>query len=220
MALGLLAGGARGVVGSMGMAYGSLAPPLSGADLLALHFWRGLKEGLTMGEALLQAKLSLVREMVEGQGFLDGEDQKTVLSFVLYGDPSLRAKVALPRSKGRVLQRLASLPCPSIICGRKPQRLEVAGEVMAKVRKYLEEKVPLATRSELKVAYQALCGEGCDCNGKCFLKGKGPGEKAAPVNLVFTAEQQAPVVGDGTLRQLLRITTDPGGNVLKVAVSR
>ena len=35
----------------------------------------------------MQAKVDLVREMNRRQGYLDGEDQKTLISFVLYGDP-------------------------------------------------------------------------------------------------------------------------------------
>ena len=35
----------------------------------------------------MQAKVGLVREMTQRQGYLDGEDQKTLISFVLYGDP-------------------------------------------------------------------------------------------------------------------------------------
>ena len=35
----------------------------------------------------MKAKIELVQEMNKRQGFLDGEDQKTLISFSLYGDP-------------------------------------------------------------------------------------------------------------------------------------
>lgn len=79
--------GTQTFIGSTCIAYGSITPPLIAADYLAETFWQKVLEGLPAGYALMQAKLSLAEEMVKTQGFLDGEDQKTLLSFVLYGDP-------------------------------------------------------------------------------------------------------------------------------------
>jgi len=90
LALKFLSIGTYGVVASTVIAYGSVTSPLIGADLLGFLFWRYLREGYTTGEALVQAKIDFVREMNRRQGFLDGEDQKTLLSFVLYGDPMVR----------------------------------------------------------------------------------------------------------------------------------
>ena len=87
LALKFMAIGAMGFVGSTVISYGSVGMPLIGADFLGWLFWGHMKEGLTAGEALMQAKIGLVKEMTQRQGFLDGEDQKTLISFVLYGDP-------------------------------------------------------------------------------------------------------------------------------------
>jgi len=77
----------QGFVGSTCIAYGSVFTPLIGADLLAFIFWKYLKDGYSFGESLLQAKNGLINIMSQRQGYLDGEDQKTIMSFVLYGDP-------------------------------------------------------------------------------------------------------------------------------------
>mgnify|MGYP001081235206 CR=1 FL=1 len=69
------------------MAYGSIAAPLAAADLLGHTFWRYLHEGFPAGEALRQAKIHLASSMSQRQGYLDGEDQKTLISFILFGDP-------------------------------------------------------------------------------------------------------------------------------------
>jgi tetratricopeptide (TPR) repeat protein len=79
--------GTRTFIGSTCIAYGSVMPPLIAADYLAEAFWQRVKSGEPAGYALMQAKLSLAEEMTRIQGFLDGEDQKTILSFVLFGDP-------------------------------------------------------------------------------------------------------------------------------------
>jgi hypothetical protein len=79
--------GTHAFIGSTCIAYGSVTPPLIAADFLAETFWKQVLEGQSTGYALMQAKLSLAEEMVKSQGFLDGEDQKTILSFILLGDP-------------------------------------------------------------------------------------------------------------------------------------
>lgn len=87
LSLKCLISGTESFIGSTCIAYGSVTPPLIAADYLANMFWEKVLEGLPAGYALMQAKLSLAEEMIKTQGFLDGEDQKTLLSFVLYGDP-------------------------------------------------------------------------------------------------------------------------------------
>lgn len=79
--------GTKSFVGSTCIAYGSVTMPLISADYLANSFWEQVLEGQAAGYALMKAKLNLAEEMTREQGFLDGEDQKTILSFVLYGDP-------------------------------------------------------------------------------------------------------------------------------------
>ena len=87
MALKFLATGANCLIGSTCVAYGSISTPLIGADLLANYFLKFVQNGISTGEAFIKAKVEFVHEMKRRQNFLDGEDQKTLLSFVLYGDP-------------------------------------------------------------------------------------------------------------------------------------
>jgi tetratricopeptide (TPR) repeat protein len=87
LSLKCLDSGTRSFIGSTCIAYGSVTLPLIAADYLAEVFWQKIKSGEPAGYALMQAKLWLAEEMTRVQGFLDGEDQKTILSFVLYGDP-------------------------------------------------------------------------------------------------------------------------------------
>jgi len=94
--------GSMGFVGSTVISYGSVGTPLIGADLLGWQFWKNLKDGQTAGEALMQAKIALVKEMTQRQGFLDGEDQKTLISFVLYGDPLVGYEVKAAEAKTMV----------------------------------------------------------------------------------------------------------------------
>jgi hypothetical protein len=70
---------------------------VSEADLIALHFFHNVSKGMTSGEGLVNARAQLAASAVREQGSLDNDDRKTLLQFVLFGDPTLRVK---PRSAG------------------------------------------------------------------------------------------------------------------------
>ncbi|NPV06616.1 MAG: hypothetical protein HPY83_01480 [Anaerolineae bacterium] len=94
--------GAGALLGSTAMSYGALASPVSGADLLVKDFLQLVVAGVPLGEALLLAKLAFARTMMDTQGFLDAEDQKTLLTFVLLGHPTLRLAVGSPQSQSHL----------------------------------------------------------------------------------------------------------------------
>ena len=77
-------------VGSTMIAFGSLVPPISAADVLAKYFFQYVKDGLPYGIAFLNAKQDYAKKMIRlGLFHVDEVDAKTLLEFVLYGDPSL-----------------------------------------------------------------------------------------------------------------------------------
>jgi hypothetical protein len=81
-----------GFCGSTTIAYGPAKPPSSEADLLVKYFFEYLVQGMTLGESFKNAKLDFARKALRRQGFLDDDDKKTLLQFVLYGDPTLRIR--------------------------------------------------------------------------------------------------------------------------------
>jgi hypothetical protein len=96
MALAFLSTGSLCVTGSTCVAYGAIIPPLSEADLIALHFLRNAGKGMALGEALVNARAQMAAAAVSKQGYLDEDDRKTLLQFVLFGDPtqSVRSRSA------------------------------------------------------------------------------------------------------------------------------
>ena len=77
-------------IGSTMIAYGSDVPPISAADVLAKYFFQYVKEGFPYGLAFLNAKQDYAKKMIRlGLFHVDEVDAKTLLEFVLYGDPSL-----------------------------------------------------------------------------------------------------------------------------------
>ena len=119
LCLKFLHSGTRAMVASTKIAYGSVDAPLIGADLLGRCFWQNINQGLPAGEALRRAKLQMAQDMTQRQGFLDGEDQKTLISFVLYGDPLAVAPAArgLTRHTGKPLS-LPKLRRPVTVCDK------------------------------------------------------------------------------------------------------
>jgi len=90
LALAFLARGAAGFVGATAISYGPPAPPPGEADLIALHFLRAVQQpGTTLGAAFVAARAGMLRDTLARQCTLDEDDQKTLLEFVLYGDPTI-----------------------------------------------------------------------------------------------------------------------------------
>jgi hypothetical protein len=87
IALAFLESGVSGFLGSTVTSYGPALPPPSEADLLVAGFLRHAAAGAPLGQALLRAKVEFAEQMLERQGFLDGDDRKTLLEFVLFADP-------------------------------------------------------------------------------------------------------------------------------------
>ncbi len=108
IALTMIGKGVQAFIGSTTISYGSITTPLIGADLFGYLILSALRDGLSIGAAMLKAKVEFVREMNRRQGYLDGEDQKTLISFVLYGDPLATYH---PNQSIRKYRPAGSYPC-------------------------------------------------------------------------------------------------------------
>lgn len=241
MTLKFLASGTQVVVGSTCTSYGSVTTPLIAADLLGHAFWKLLRAGLPAGEALRRAKIHLAREMHRRQGYLDGEDQKTLISFVYYGDPLVQPTDLNNsyRTKG-VLRPLNPAEAVKTVCERNhgsngEAHQGEAGEApsqetISKVKSVVEKYLPGMMDAEMSFSEpQAAClGRGHTCPTSQL------GAKTIPLHLpkrnVITLSKQ--VVGkslngepkNGNTRQVhhhyARLTMDESGQVVKLSISR
>lgn len=214
IALRLLALGALAFVGSTRVSYGAITPPLVCADLIGHYFWAGLLGRLSVGEALLYAKVSLAREMQQRQGYLDGEDQKTLLSFVLYGDPALPATTHRPLPAER-----EKLSCPPLLCQHPPRQAKsaVSARLIDTVEQTIALNLPHMLHAPMHAERIKLCSGAC--SRRCrHVSGKAA--RPAAEQWAFTLRKEIPVAGEGAHRQVVKVTVDPQGNVLKMSVSR
>lgn len=223
LALKFLASGSHAVVGSTEISYGSVTPPLIAADLLGRYFWDQLNLGLPVGEALRRAKLSLVAEMHRRQGYLDGEDQKTLISFVLYGDPLYVAQPlprgTAPKAPARPSRRPKDMKIACALGAANIPADDLQPETLDRVKTIVAQYLPGLADANAKVHSQH-----CGCDGRDHLCPCSQlGMKSAP------AETQQTVVvtltkhiSDGGRKHVhfARLTLDSTGKVLKLAVSR
>ncbi|HSH80682.1 MAG TPA: hypothetical protein VLA19_19300, partial [Herpetosiphonaceae bacterium] len=200
MALRFLERGVFAFVGSTATAYGSVALPLGGADILAQQVFQNLRRGQPIGRALLLARDWMARETVERQGYLDPDDAKTLLSFVLLGDPwatpyakpVTQSKLALPALEPIVAQRR-----PILATSVSPAAAELAQRLVAKI-------APQLARAPLVALGQGRPGR--------IAKGQAGA-------IVFSATNEIATVDGRRAEQIARITVSHGA-ARKVLLSR
>ncbi len=219
MALKFLYAGTLAVIGCTCTAYGSIATPLIAADLLGHSFWRYLQDGYYVGEALRLAKIYLAEEMHRRQGYLDGEDQKTLISFVLYGDPLAQTYLG-KRVKKSILRPQTAPPDVKTICDRASDKESKApDEVLEHVKQVVEQYLPGMMGANLIFSQEHISCTDSDhhCSRKNSDQKSAFPEK--PNRRVVTLSKQ--VKRDNLLHpRYARLTLDNQGKVVKLAVSR
>jgi len=233
MAYRFLEHGTLAFAGSTCVSYGAINMPLTAADYLGNIFWNGIRQGLPAGESLRRAKIALAREMHKRQGYLDGEDQKTLISFVLFGDPLTQPLSTKSQAKG-ILRPQKPQRVPNTICDHSTEYAEnqqLNPETLMQVKRVVERYLP-----GMKDARLSLRNEQVVCHQKCHLcamkesaKAKGNPEGNEPAEIVKekTRRPRRVVIlskQKETKSQrhyhYARLTLDEKGRVVKLVVSR
>ncbi len=223
LALKFLDSGTQAVIGSTVTSYGSITTPLIAADLLGHSFWKMLRLGMPAGEALRRAKISLAREMHTRQGYLDGEDQKTLISFILYGDPLAQPlvldAVPLPKTVMRAQKPSAQV---KTVCDRVGDRAisqPVPQDVMARVKGVVEQYLPgmQNARLEYNQVHAECRGDNHSCPTAQF-KTKSPSADSPARRVVVLSKQVES--NPYTHHHYARMTFDTEGKITKLSVSR
>jgi len=212
LSLKFLDSGTSTFIGSTCIAYGSVTMPLVAADYLAEKCWRQLLDGQPAGYALMQAKLSLAEEMTHLQGFLDGEDQKTILSFVLFGDPLA------------VYDHLQAMPKPLFRIKSSPKVKTISDSDM--VPTYDSSKMPKNVSKEVKKVVEKYL-PGLD-NAKMHMSKsfvqKGVLEQEnrnlTPNRYIVTLQKSFEQDQETTHQHFARMTFNKRGKLVKFTTSR
>jgi hypothetical protein len=226
ISLKFLASGTHAVVGSTCISYGSLTTPLTSADLLGRVFWNLLQEGFTAGESLRRAKIHLTREMHNRQGFLDAEDQKTLISFVLFGDPLAQPFQVRVNPKTTPHLSDAAVPVPTV-CERSCEGeagSTVSLETIAHLKSVVAQYLPGMNDAQVNLYHEHqtcsnLCGN-CGSGKQCCLsqansKNPSPIKTRRRVVTLSKNFEHAQHIH----RQYARLTLDEQGKIVKMVVS-
>jgi hypothetical protein len=226
ISLKFLASGTHAVVGSTCISYGSLSTPLSSADLLGQVFWNLLQEGFTAGESLRRAKIHLTREMNRRQGFLDAEDQKTLISFVLFGDPlaqPFRTKVS-PKITPHLSDSTVSVPTVCEHSCESETETPVSLETITHLKSIVAQYLPGMNDADVSLSKEQQSGSNscgnCGCDKKCVLS-----QMNAKNNPQITSHRRVVTLSKNferahhVHRQYARLTLDEQGKIIKMVVS-
>ena len=226
VALQFLRRGSRIVAGSTVTSYGSVTGSLIAADLLSNYFWRYLREGFSSGEALQKAKISLARKMHKRQGYLDGEDQKTLISFVLYGDPLTTIRTARSEKGSHAKttgRRQTTPPVVKMVCDKSMVSESLPTDVLKQVRQVVKKYLPGMEGAQLTISEEhGLCaGKGHSCPTSQL--GTKSFASPSPQRRVVTMRKSVRVSHNGAKavhQHYARVTFNGRGKVVKLAVSR
>lgn len=214
-----IASGARAFVGSTGISYGSISTPLIAADLLGRAFWSYLREGYPSGEALRRAKIYLAREMHSRQGYLDGEDQKTLISFILFGDPMAEG-YENPRKRKTLLRQVNLPSIPKIVCDRATPEASshsIPEEVLQQVKGVVSAYLPGMQGANLSLSEEHTTCVGHTCPTAQFSgKSLPPTQPKRQVVVLSKKIEHA----NHSHAQYARLKLDQEGKVVKLVVSR
>lgn len=152
-----LSEGALAFVGSTVNAYGSAAPPLLGADLLFERMTRYLADGMPIGMALHFARLEFAQIMYDRQGFLDDVDMKTLIEFILLGDPwaAVKGSQIQPSiqhtSHSGSLKLLTLARVPKVVRRMNLRETDVSPDMLRRAKEILQKYLPNDSASPLSI---------------------------------------------------------------------
>jgi hypothetical protein len=226
LCLKFLASGSRTVVGSTKISYGSINPPLIAADLLGRLFWEQLRKNTPVGEALRRAKIKLATEMHRRQGFLDGEDQKTLISFVLYGDPLFSPSKEPSRRRRKSIQRQkitnVEVKTACALGGPDLAATDAAQVPLDQVKSIMANYLPGMADAELTVHTQTCSCSGVDHSCPTAQLGSKTPEmiQTDHGDLMQVTFSKRISTEDHNHPRFARLTLNQNGKVIKLAVSR
>ncbi|MFN2299171.1 MAG: hypothetical protein ACK2UB_10005 [Anaerolineales bacterium] len=210
-----LANGTRALAGSTKICYGAAASPLIAADLLARLFLQNCLSGIPAGESLRLAKLAFTEEMNRRQGFLDPEDQKTLTSFILLGDPMYVPENGSAKTGKQGISRWRKPPDQIKTLFAKEDLLEngtaPSPKIQASLKQAMERYLPGMTDSRMRYLHP---------RGDASAEGKSKSPPAAKSPAWVVAVDRKYEAHGHSLTQYAKISLDAAGRIVKMAVSR
>ena len=216
LSLRFLSSACRVFVGSTCIAYGAIYPPLIGADQLAYLFWSLIGKGYNVGDAYIRAKLNLVKSILRRQGYLDGEDQKTLLSFVLYGDPLYYSEAS---SEEHMIQEDEKImESYQVVNDQELENValpKISADILSNVKEVVKEYLPGIEGADLSIREKQMKILHAVKNAKGAVT-----IQDQLSNRVFLTYTKSFPVRNNQIKQYTRVTLDDHGKMIKLSVSK
>ncbi|KAF0112445.1 MAG: hypothetical protein FD147_41 [Chloroflexi bacterium] len=214
IALTMMGIGVLAVIGSTAISYGSVTTPLIGADLIGYLIMKNLRDGMPVGAAFNKAKVEFVREMNRRQGYLDGEDQKTLISFVIYGDPLIAYDPY--HTAAKTIGRESTPPVVKTICDRTvfdDQNESIAPKMISQAKALVRNYLPGIEYAEVKINNQQVRTDRSLTSGS-------KGSSSRQPNRVVVSFCKQINQAEKIHKQFAKVTLDQQGKMIKLAMSR
>jgi hypothetical protein len=220
ISLKFLESGAGAIVGSTRIGYGAANAPLIAADLLGRYFLTNCQKGMASGDAMRQAKISFAEDMRKRQGYLDPEDQKTLISFVLYGDPlftaNTRAGKTVRHNLAQPSRRSGAIPLLRASSGSDASG-EPSESIQRNLKKELRRYLPGIAVSSIKY-WQPMMESSADTTEPADRKSKKAASPRTPA-WVIGMENTYTIQGQ-SVTHFVRMSVNARGKVMKLVVSK
>jgi len=220
LALKLISIGCQGLVGSTCISYGSVFTPLIGADLLAFIFWKYIKEGFSFGDSFLQSKIGFIKVLHQRQGYLDGEDQKSLISFILYGDPLgyLEPDIYIERELVEKIPQRYEINTISDQDGITANNLIFQKTIDHDLNEIIQSYIPSLDNVEVKIReYRIKISKILENKSTQNKSLSGDSDQKKHIQIMYHQKTKA---ARNIHEQFARVTMNESGKVIKLAVSR
>ena len=211
ISLHMIGKGTKVFIGSTTISYGAVTLPLTAADLLAHLFWQHLRTGISTGEAFRRAKKNFAAETEAESGGLDGEIQKTLLSFIFLGDPLFAADPDANITDRA--QRAKTAKRYDLVRERLDSKIAIDSALAKQIFDKIRETYQIATLDD---TYTSCTVQKQFRSGKSRNDPKKSGEETDYVIIYAKDIRQSDIV----TRSLTRVTVSPNGEIRKVSFSR
>lgn len=211
LALRFLSEGAAAFIGSTVATYGANGPVLDAADLLAHLFWHNVRGGDSLGLALQRAKSTYVQTALERQGYLDGDDQKTLLAFGLFGDP-LQSLYPV-EGAANAMKRPSDITLLCNQSGTTVSARSVSPQLLRTAIEQIGAECSIVADGSIRIHQRPGCAGGCGHSGH-----QSSGSEASVTTV--TARKEIPTPDGTHIVKVARATVAPNGEIAKIVVSR
>jgi hypothetical protein len=165
----------------------------------------------------MKAKVDFVREMNLRQGYLDGEDQKTLISFILYGDPLIAYDPYQVSTK--TMTREKDHPVVKTVVDQDMDAAKsspISAKAIASAKELASQYLPGIEYAEVHIHSQHVRTHTSPVTGA----GKGTSNQMRPSSRVVVSFSKQINFEQHIHRQYARVTLDSQGKVVKLALSR